>query len=631
MKRRQIAGGSFFLLRLMKLETKLNHLPSGARIFRGAAFHALCGLTLLAQSTLPTFVVEGRRVANDSSVGTIDMPVSALRFEPRADVQSRNLAEAQADVSIRGGTFESTGLRVGAATLGDSQTGHYLTELPIAPAMLTAPRILTGSDNAAAGFNAGAGSIALEWREIETAATVSAAAGNFGFNRQAIHAGAKRALSGGALGADVEWARSESDGSRPAGDHDFGRVAGRVQWRTRHAQTDLFAGYQSKFFGWPNLYTPFGFNETENLQTALALLNHRWEDGHGNSFSAAAVYRRNKDDYEFNRAIPGASNPFQHTTWMRGAAVSGRVKAGRFALNYAGDLLADRLKSTALTFGRYNDRVTAKLTALPELSFARPDGAEVLLRAGASYDDSNRHGSAVSPLARVEWRAGAWSAYVDYSAATQLPSYTALNSAATAGLFRGNPNLGRTTSRNIELGARALAAGWQWEAAVFEREDDELVDWTFRRGVVARTANAVDIRVRGAEILLSRRTERLEFVLGYAWLEKDASYGSALVDASFYALNFPVHRATAAITWRLGAGLELRSDNEYRVQEKNPLRTLGGDTALLSSVGLYYRPAALPGWAFSVLVDNVWDDDFQEVPAVPSARRQWAAGVTRRW
>jgi hypothetical protein len=75
----------------------------------------------------------------------------------------------------------------------------------------------------------------------------------------------------------------------------------------------------------------------------------------------------------------------------------------------------------------------------------------------------------------------------------------------------------------------------------------------------------------------------------------------------------------------------VRSDNEYRVQSANFLRTIGGDRALLSSLGLYYLPTAWHGWEFSVLVDNLWDSDFQEVPAVPASPRQWCAGVSRRW
>lgn len=587
--------------------------------------------TVGAQTALPEYVVTGARVANQTSVGTLDMPVSALRYEPRVDVQARNLAEAQADIAIRGGHFENTGFRIGGAAVSDPQTGHYLSEVPIAPQMLTAPRVVTGLENAVDGFNAGAGTVSYGLRRVQSGGVVGAAAGNFGYNRQSVYAAEARAVGATTWAGDAEWARSESDGSVPGGDHDFSRVAARVQRQTATAQTDLLLGYQHKFFGWPNLYTPFGFQETENLQTVLALLNHRWSDGAGNSFEASAFYRRNKDDYEFNRAVPGASNPFLHTTWLRGVALSGRVAiSSAAAVRLSADATRDRLESTALTFGRFSSRELVKLAAVPEYTWSRT-GGDLVGHAGVTYDRSNRDGSAASPLAGLEWRTREGSVYAEYSEATQLASYTALNSNASAGLFRGNAALGRTTSANVEIGARRALAGWQVEAALFRRTDDALVDWTFRRGVVARTANPVDVRTTGAELILSRRTARYEIVAGYGWLEKRADYGSATIDASFYALNFPRHRLTLAATLRLGGGFELRSDNEYRVQEANPLRLIGGDRAVLSSLGLYLSPPAAKDWEFSVLVDNLWDDDFQEVPAVPAARRQWAVGATWRW
>ena len=69
-------------------------------------------------------------VANQEPAGTFAMPVSALRYEPLVDIEPRNMAEAQSDVTIRGDTFENTGLQVGALSIFDPQTGHYLTELP---------------------------------------------------------------------------------------------------------------------------------------------------------------------------------------------------------------------------------------------------------------------------------------------------------------------------------------------------------------------------------------------------------------------------------------------------------------------------------------------------------------------
>src|SRR5882724_3427512 len=105
----------------------------------------LFAITLLAQDdsfNLPEISVFSPRVANQEPVGTFAMPVSALRYEPLVDIQGRNLAEGQADVTIRGGVFENTGFRVGGVSLFDPQTGHYFAEIPIAPAMLSAPTIL---------------------------------------------------------------------------------------------------------------------------------------------------------------------------------------------------------------------------------------------------------------------------------------------------------------------------------------------------------------------------------------------------------------------------------------------------------------------------------------------------------
>src|SRR5687767_5689681 len=84
---------------------------------------------------LPAITVYSEQVANQAPAGTFAMPVSALRFEPRVDIQARNLAEGQADVSLRGGIFENTGFQIGALTITDPQTGHYFAELPIAPAL----------------------------------------------------------------------------------------------------------------------------------------------------------------------------------------------------------------------------------------------------------------------------------------------------------------------------------------------------------------------------------------------------------------------------------------------------------------------------------------------------------------
>ena len=90
----------------------------------------------------------------------------------------------------------------------------------------------------------------------------------------------------------------------------------------------------------------------------------------------------------------------------------------------------------------------------------------------------------------------------------------------------------------------------------------------------------------------------MELVAGYTYLDKDSDYGSAEVDASFYALNYARHRATLALSYQLTNQLELRLDNEYRVQQDNPLRT-SNDTAYLASIALLWESAGIQGFGLN--------------------------------
>lgn len=590
---------------------------------------------------LPKMTVYSARVANQDPVGTFAMPISALRYEPLVDVQGRNLAEGQADVSIRGGIFENTGFRVGTLALYDPQTGHYSAELPIAPAMLAAPSVLTGVDNATAGFNSSVGTIGYDWRPVRECGAVALSAGEDKAVREEFYQGYVRQLAGGRrLGADVAFAHSRSDGSIPYGDHKFYRYNARLQLSSPGVQTDLFAGYQSKFFGWPNLYTPFNSKESDSLQTVLAALNHRVDYGSGEWFQAGVFWRRNKDDYAFNRFAPlGRVHPFQHTSWVYGAGLEGRraISSDGLLLGFNAYAMADKLESTTLTYGKFMKREYMKLGLVPEKIWTLDARQRVAVKAGATLDDTNRDSSTVSPVVEIAHEqtvtGGLQRFYASYARSSQVPTYTALNSNAASGLFRGNANLGRTVSHNLEVGTSAPLGGWQVQSALFWRHDDRLVDWTFNYNLKnARSARAVDVDTTGVELVVQRSWSVIDLVIGYTALTKNANYGSSAIDASFYALNYPRHRLTAALVARLGAGFELRLDNEARLQASNLLRSANtsGDV-LTSSVSLAYHPVSMPQLGLSMQVDNLWDTKFEEVPAVPAARRQVTAGVAYSW
>lgn len=617
---------------------------------------------------LDEITVVAPRVANEQPAGIAAMPVTWLRYEPAVDVQARNSAEGQADVAIRGGIFENTAFVVGGLALYDPQTGHYSAEIPVAPAFLVAPQVLTGFDHARRSFNALAGTIAYDWAPVSRRGRIEFAGGPRGFNRQGLLLGDVRPLAGGSrLGVEVEFARSESQGPKledlevrlgaaPAGAtrgpgavgrHDFLRANARVRLESREAVTQIFSGIQEKDFSWPNLYTPFGWPESEALQTQLHSVLHERGLGDDGRLALSAYHRRNTDDYEADTRLPGRFSPYQHETEVSAAQTEALLVGGGVEWTLRGLVLADSIDSTNLeptspgSRGRFASRTLMQLAVLPSKTWEIAAGRKLEASAGLTWDEGNREEGRLSPSARLRWIEPTWDASASYSAASQVAGYTALNSSPTSGLFRGNPDLGRANSGTWEAAVGWGAYGWRLQAAVFLRRDRGLTDWVVpfnpaftptQQRTTARFARELDVDTLGTEMLARKAWGPAEIIAGYAWLEKDIAYPgfTAPVFGSYYGGNFPRHRATLAAVLRPTSRIELRVDNEFRIQEKNTLRT-GGSRGFQTSLGLRYRASWIEGLSIEGTVDNLWEEDLEEVPSVPAAPRTVSAGVSYLW
>lgn len=595
----------------------------------------------LSTYTLPTLTVRGQEIANLRPASTFKSMVSNLDFDPRIDFQSRNMAEAQGDINIRGGIFEGTGIQVGAATLFDPQTGHYFTELPIAPAMLNGPRVYTGADNAFRGFNSTAGTLSYGWSEMVTGGSMTLGAGQNDLNFQSLRNASVAPLQskeGWTLGYETELARSESDGTIAYSDHDFDRVTGRVQLIGPNSQTDFFAGYQAKFFGQKgmytgDIYTAFDPYETENIKTRLFILNHQQDYATDSHWEASAFYRRNSDHYIFNRFAP--NDTYIHETEARSIAVSGlHTMDKQLALNYSLQLTEDEIESKTLEEGHFTDRNYYKLSLVPQYLYPLNDKQVLLFKAGLSFDDTNRDPSEISPIAEIslltnQGTAQAERLYLSYAESTQVVGYGAIGGSETGGLFRSKHDLLRETSKNLELGYSIDRLEWSLESAIFYRWDDNLVDWTYT-GTGARAAENVDIETFGLEIIAARHWDKLEAIASYTFLEKSEDYGNPAVIGSFYALNFPEHRATLGLIYTPNPLVEIRLDNEWREHETNTLRT-GANQALFTYLGISYYPNQSKDLELFLAYDKPWEKSFQEIPGNASRGDQLSLGITRQW
>jgi vitamin B12 transporter len=591
-----------------------------------------------ADAEIAEITVKARRVANTLPAGTFAAPTTVLRFDPQTELQSRGLPEGQADVTVRGGLFENTGFKAAAVTIMDPQTGHYVAELPIDPESLSLPELLTGVDNALAGFNSNIATVRYTLPLLRDGGSAILGVGDSDLKFGSLRWANVFRVSGGAdIGLSISAALSEGDGTVDDGDHEFQRYNFHLQRSAERAQSDLILAYQDKFYGWPGAYTGFAsLPETDDTQTTLLLANHRHETERG-WWQVGAFYRRLVDDYDFDRRTQesGAPGSFDHETRVAGLGFEGMSRQGKLDWNYAGQFTADDLvRSTDLLNSEFTTRNYGTLSLVPSLEFYRDDGRSITIRFGGTVDVSNRDSDAVSPVLGATMsrstEAGTRSLTIEYAGTSQLPGYTVLGS-GPSGLFGGNSGLGREKAGQLLVALTQDAPDWRGSIAMFYRQDDNLVDWTFAtESPFARQANAVDLDVFGIEALYSRAWDSLDLSVGYTYLDKDSDYGTANVDASFYALNFARHRATLAIRYRFGEGIEFSLDNEYRKQEDNPLRTTSGE-AFVVSASLTWAPANGSGFGVAVTADNLTDDDYQQFPGTPAVGRQVSISARYRW
>ncbi len=587
---------------------------------------------------LSEVTVRASRVANTQPAGTYASLATSLRFDPQTELQSRGLPEGQADVAVRGGIFENTGFVVGAVTVMDPQTGHYTAGLPIEPGFLSTPGLLTGIDNALIGFNSNIATVAYSLPVARSGGDVLLGIGDNDLKFTSLRLAKVTTLeSGHKLSVGLSAALSEGDGTLPNGDHEFERYNMHIQHRQGDAQTDVLLSYQDKFYAWPGAYTGFAsLAETDHTKTLLVLANHRREINSG-WFEVSAYYRELDDDYDFDRTTQetGVPGSFEHLTRAYAVGFQGSHRKGMIDWRYGGQLTVDKLvRSTDLTEGDFTSRNYAKFSLIPSIDIAHSGDNIITARMGATLDSSNRDSTAVSPVAGLTVQTTSSSASnfytLEYASASQLPGYTALNSRPT-GLFGGNSDLGREKARQLSFSISRESSNWTGSATLFYRRDTDLVDWTFFTGrPFSRQANPVDLDVLGLEVFVTRQWYSLELVAAYTYLDKDSDYGSADVDASFYALNFARHRATLALRYQLTNQLELRLDNEYRVQQDNPLRT-SKDTAFLASLALAWESTGIKGLGLSLIADNLTDSDYQFFPGTPAVGRQVSVSASYRW
>jgi outer membrane receptor for ferrienterochelin and colicin len=264
---------------------------------------------------------------------------------------------------------------------------------------------------------------------------------------------------------------------------------------------------------------------------------------------------------------------------------------------------------------------------------------EITYKIGIAWDDSNRDKQRFSPIAEISWNIiesdnQSENIFLSYSESTQVLGYGAIGGPEGSGTFQSTHDLNRSISRNLELGLKLVRRHWSLNGAIFHRWDDDLVDWTYSSPTFTpRIANHADIDTFGFEVIASRQIDKFQAISSYAYLKKKENYQNANVRGSFYALNYPEHRATLGLIWDPLDVLQIRIDNEWRQQRENEIRhdTGAPNKSLLSHFAASYYPQKFDDLELFLAYDKPWEKDFQDIPGIAPRGDQFSFGATYSW
>ena len=581
---------------------------------------------------LPSAVIVAQRpaVARQSVGHTFDiitreelmqLPVSsvaeALAFVGGLDLRQRGPRGVQADLSIRGGTFDQVLVLVNGIKLYDPQTGHHVLNIPVPMENVERIEILKGPGARLYGQNAFAGAINIVTRSpTENGGQLRASVGENGL----AGFGASLDVKDNQFSHMLSYQRDLSQGYRYNTDFDIQNFLYQGEMLGPFGKLSLLAAMSDRAFGANGFYASARATEQfEDIQTSVLGINHRFQY-RGLLISQRVSWRRNQDEYVFVRSNPSIyRNMHISHTYGYDGYVSKENKLGRLGVGL--EIQGQQLSSNLL--GQHNRTL---VNALVEHAFEWLDG-DLEVTPGVTFNYLSDAGERFLPGLDLNYQMLSWlNLYGNAGMTFRVPTYTDL-------YYRdpyneGNPDLQAERAYAFELGALAEVGRFQVRSAVWWRRGIDLIDFVrdSEQDTVWQPRNLQDIDFRGLE-LHSEWRRPLPWIdliqINYNFIDADP-FENDQVQVSRYALENLRHQVNARATFRVAKALFISPAFRYadRVSEPAP-GVLPLDYALLD-LRLDYRRSK---WSVFAEATNLTDEPFSQTNGVPMPGRWMRTGL----
>ncbi len=426
----------------------------------------------------------GRNITSISGAYFSQLPIHSLddllKYLPGVEVQQRGPAGSQADIVIRGGTFQQVLVLLDGLRLNDPNTGHFSAYIPISPSEIERVEILKGAASGIYGSEAVGGVIQVisktfaAKRNVEQQQLqIQANAGQYGmlgFNAGGFYQKGKTAISGGIL-------LNQADGQEQRGTNGFyyNQTASFSinHFLNQHWRLSFRTAYDQRDFSAQNFYTSFKSDTAKEKVT-----------GYWNQFSIA--YQKNKDQLQLDAGYKQTSDIYAFNS---GAAPNENLsKLFQFSARYQHGFSTNTQLISGLQVQQKsissNDRGNHQLIQTGLFLLLNHQVTEQLLLSGSiRLEHTQNIGAELVPQINFAYKTGIiqWRGSLGKTIrqADFTERYNNYNKTVITSGSIGNPELEAETSLSYEFGMDLIAnKHWRLSNTLFQRNQSAVIDWT---------------------------------------------------------------------------------------------------------------------------------------------------------
>ncbi len=590
---------------------------------------ATTGIILSAQSDslnvdLEEIIIQGNRLSLpfSESSRTINVitraeieaaPVASitelLRYVQGIDIRQRGAHGVQADISIRGGTFDQTLVLVNGIKMSDPQTGHHSLNLPVDIENIERIEVIKGPAARIFGQNAFTGAVNIITKTPEQQfVQLNLQAGQYNLGGVSINA----AFPSKQINQYFSFSKDFSEGYRYNTDYNIDNYFYQADLKLAGQQLNILAGYTERAFGANGFYASPDFaDQYEAIQTSLAAVEYKITK---NSFviTPRIYWRRNQDEYIFVRSNPSIYRNLHigntlgmevNTAWSNKWGATGfGLDVNRVSLR--SNNLGDRSRNVMSFFAEHRFRLFDQLDITPGILFNYFSDFDANFLPGIDI------GFQITDNFKLYGNAG-------YT--YRVPTFTDLYYEDRANI--GNANLQPESALTYELGVSFKQQDLSVQLSAFSRLGTDLIDWTKAIDTLPwQPQNFSNVNMRGAEMMIQWQPTAMQWLrnlnVGYTYI--DAVVVASDVAFSRYALENLNHQ------------LVISFDHQVFKQLFHSFRFRYLDRVNLDDYAIIDSRLAWRAKQYSIFLDaaNLLDTNYTETNLVPMPGRWIRLGAS---